>query len=225
MPALVVHVRPYRESSAMVQFFTRSEGRFVGVMRGVQRRRNPVSVQPFCYGSLSCYGRGNLMTVTQFEQTGRYTLQGDALSAGFYVLELITRCLGERQSEPTVFDATLTVLSQLEAEQALAPVLRLFELQLLNALGYGVDFRHAATTGSAILEDKCYSYVPELGFVETQEQESSYPGHVLLAIAAHQLNGAAVLRAAKAINQSALAPLIGSAPLVSRSLYIGTHRG
>ena len=225
MPALVVHVRPYRETSAMVQFFTRQEGRFVGVMKGLHRRRNPVSVQPFCYGSLSCYGRGGMMTVTQFELTGRYGLVADALSAGFYVLELITRCLGEKQSEPAIFDATLAVLEKLQAQQALAPTLRNYELQLLAGLGYGIDFETEAVSGKAIIADHRYVFDAGSGFHLIESADSGFPGWILLSIAQRQLQDPKVLRAAKLVNQAALAPLLGSAPLISRSLYSGTSRG
>ena len=225
LAALVIHVKPYRETSALVQFFTRQEGRFTAVMRGVHRQRRGAAVQPFYYGVLSCYGRSNLMTVTQWELTGRYDLAGDALSAGFYVLELITRCLGEKQSEPAVFDATQTVLLGLQEEQPLAPLLRNFELDLLADLGYAIDYRHDAQSGAAIEPDKRYQFLPEGGFVETQSHQQCYQGEVLLAIGARRFSDPLTLRTAKQVNQAALAPLLGSAPLISRALYTGRQGG
>ncbi len=225
LAALVIHVRPYRESSALVQFFTRQEGRFTAVMRGVHRRRRGAEVQPFYYGVLSCYGRTNLMTVTQWDLTGRYDLVGNALSAGFYVLELITRCLGEKQSEPAVFDATQKVLLGLQNKQPLAPLLRNFELDLLTDLGYAIDYRHDAQSGAAIEAGKNYQFMPEGGFVEAQGHHQCYAGEVLLAIAERCFTDPLILRTAKQVNQTALAPLLGPAPLISRALYTGRQSG
>lgn len=128
LQALVVHLRPYRETSALVQFFTREQGRLFGVMKGLHRGRRQKNVQPFQLGNLSCSGKSGLFTVTGFETTRRFDLSGNALSAGFYVLELINRSLAEHQAEAGVFDATVSVLELLAAGEALAPCLRQFEL-------------------------------------------------------------------------------------------------
>jgi DNA repair protein RecO (recombination protein O) len=229
LATLVVHVRPYRESSALVQFFTREQGRLVGVMKGLHRGRRPQHVQPFQVGRLSCSGKTGLFTVTGFEMVDRIDLSGDALSAGFYVLELITRGLAERQAEPGVFDATLAALHALSVQDDFAPCLRRFESSLLTQLGYGLDYRHASDTGAPIAADGIYHLIEEQGFVRVEGDAAAasdaVPGWVLLAIAAGDFSRTRVRHTAKRLNQQALAPLIGSAPLISRSMYIGRSRG
>lgn len=202
----------------MVQFFTSEQGRLVGVMKGLRRGRNPVQVQPFSFGSLSCIGRGGLATVTQFDVGGRFELSGDALSAGFYVLELITRTLAEGQSEPRIFAAAQNVLGSLEQGARLAPCLRVFEEELLTALGYGVDYLHEAGGGAAIEPQTWYAYEPESGFLVAPAGSASIPGWVLLAINRREFNDPVVLRTARQLNSEALLPLLGTKPLVSRSL-------
>lgn len=225
--ALVVHLRPYRETSAMVQFFTREQGRLVGVMKGLHRGRQNKNVQPFQLGSLSCSGKTGLFNVTSFESTSRFDLHADALSAGFYVLELISRSLAEHQAEAGVFDATLMVLNNLSQGADLAPCLRQFELTLLSELGYGLDFHRAGRSGEAIEASGWYQLVEEQGLLRVDADQAAadnpslVPGWVLLAIAARDFQHPQVLRAAKRLNQQALAPLIGSAPLISRSMYVG----
>jgi len=237
LAALVVHVRPYRETSAMVQFFTREHGRLVGVMKGLHRGRRQQLVQPFQAGRLSCAGKSGLVTVTQFDTSERFMLEADGLSAGFYVLELLTRCLAEHQAEPRVFDATLAVLAALTQNAALAPTLRRFEQTLLHELGYGYDLRHALdsdqTGHMAVAPDAHYRLVDEVGFVRTLSTPGSaskagldvIPGWVLLALADRDYSGAQVLYTAKLLNQHALKPLLGPAPLISRTMYTGTPRG
>ena len=229
LTALVVHLRPYRESSALVQFLTREHGRIAGVMKGLHRGRRTQNVQPFQLGRLSCTGKTGLLTVTGFEIVERIDLTGDALSAGFYVLELISRGLAERQVEPGVYDAAVTALRGLSAQEDFAPCLRQFELSLLTQLGYGLDYRHDSDSGTAIAADGLYDLIEEQGFVRVDDTGAGasalVPGWVLLAIAAGDFSQARVRHAAKRLNQRALAPLIGSAPLISRSMYTGRSRG
>ncbi len=228
--ALVVHLRPYRETSALVQFFTRDQGRLVGVMKGLHRGRRTASVQPFQLGKLSCSGKSGLVTVTHFEATTAFDLTGDALSAGFYVLELISRGLAEHQAEPQVFDATVKVLQSLADGEPMAPRLRLFELTLLSELGYGLDFRFDSQTGESIDADGWYRWIDEQGLVrvepelDRQNSTAVWPGRIFLAIAARDFSDGEVLRAARLLNQRALTPLIGAAPLISRALYSGNKQ-
>lgn len=215
LEALVLNVRDYRETSAMVQFFTREEGRLTGVMRGLRRGRNQSGVQPFCAGVLSISGHG-LYTVTQFETVRRYELHGDALTSGFYVLELVTRGLAEGQSDEAVFVRTLELLEHIAQPDArLAPLLRAYEQDYLAALGYGVDFS-GDDESQPLSATSAYEWLPETGFRKTTND--GIPGSALLAIAAGDFATAAVQRHARHLHRLALRPLLGDKPLVSQSL-------
>ena len=122
------------------------------------------------------------------------------------------------------------MLRLLAHDAELAPNLRQFELTLLAQLGYGLDYQHDSSSGEAIVADAAYRLVEDEGFVRAEPADPSAPGQsipgwVLLAIAAGDFQQAQVLHTAKRLNQQSLAPLIGSAPLVSRSLYTGNPRG
>ena len=119
-PALILHVRPYRETSAIVQLFTQGQGRLAGVLRGYRsKKQGQLNVQPFSVGTVSWVGRSELVTIQKFESHHFIALQGEALYAGFYVLELLTRVLRERQQEPQLFQAAMQVLEALEEGDAL----------------------------------------------------------------------------------------------------------
>ncbi|MCR9258544.1 MAG: DNA repair protein RecO [Pseudomonadaceae bacterium] len=229
LAALVLHVRPYQETSGMVQFFTREHGRLVGVKKGMRRGRNPVSIQPFSYGRLSYVGRSNLVTITQYDPEGRYEMHGDHLSAGFYVLELLTRCVTERQSEPGLFKAACDVLAALQSTSPLAPTLRKFEARLLSELGYGIDYLHEAGEGRAILAQERYRWVAGQGFQRIDENAigsvDDLPGWVLHALSEQDYSRPETLRCAKHLYQKALSPLLGSAPLISREMVRASSTG
>jgi DNA repair protein RecO (recombination protein O) len=216
--ALVLHTRAYKETSLIVQFFTRDLGRIAGVMRGARRRKGG-HLQPFAVGMLAFAGRSNLVTVTKFEQARSIELHADALVAGFYVLELLTRLIDERQSEPTIFDATHVVLARLASGLDVQRCLRPYELLLLDQLGYGIDFRYEADSGKHIEPGKRYVFKNEFGFCEVAANESGrYLGSVLLAIADDDFSDNSVAHIAKRIVRLRLAPLLGERPLVSRKM-------
>ena len=207
----------------MVQLFTQEHGRVVGVMKGVRNaRRGRVPPQPFQTGVANFSGRSTLVNIASFEVGRTYALQGDALYAGFYVLELLARLLAERQAEPSVFQASLAVLELLENMSAsgLEPALRTYEFVLLENLGYAIDFESDAVTGSAVESTLAYRFNPEAGFSLAQPGDRpTFSGAVLNGIAARRFTDPAVSKAAKTITRMALGVLLGDRPLSSRALF------
>ena len=224
-PALVLHVRPYRESSAIVQFMTKDQGRIVGVARGVrgtQRRVN--SIQPFNVGTLSYFGRNNLVNVAKFDAAHGFNLRGDVLFGGFYVLELLSRLIAERQKEPEIFAGAVSALTAMQAGHELQAVLRCFELDLLGQLGYEVVFDQDAEEGRAIAPDVYYRYQAQVGFTkvlqgrEIESDPTVVQGRWLQCIWRRDFDQPEARRAAKYITRQALQGLLGDKPLISRKM-------
>ncbi|GIS20273.1 MAG: hypothetical protein CM15mP120_21890 [Pseudomonadota bacterium] len=63
-----------------------------------------------------------------------FSLRGDVLFAGLYLLELLTRLVADRQREPGVFADAVSTLTSMEAGHDLQTCLRNFELDLLAQL-------------------------------------------------------------------------------------------
>ncbi len=220
LQALVLHVKPYRETSAIVRFFSRDQGVLSVVMRGVRGARKANRLMPFSCGLVSCFGRGTLLTGKGFETQTTYVLSGNPLSAGFYILELITRVVPPQHPEPVVFDMTLRALTQLQQGRDIARTLRPFELGVLEALGYGLDFHQDAHSGQPIDAAATYELIDEAGFVKcASAREGAYGGHILKAISAGDFAHAQTRAAALRICRRALGPLLGDKPLISRQLW------
>lgn len=220
-PALILHVRPYQESSAIVQMLTLGQGRLAGVLRGYRSKKNgQVALQPFSVGTVSWVGRNDLVTIQKFESHHFIALQGDALYAGFYVLELLTRLLRERAQDPQIFAAAMRVLEALEEDDPLQPTLRTFELDLLQQLGYGVDF---SAQGRPLDDSVEYYFEAQSGFHAVQDasrqRSRQYSGLVLNQIAARSFSAPETQDAAKALMRAALSPLLGDKPLTSRKMF------
>lgn len=219
-PALVLHVRPYRETSAIVQMLTQGQGRLAGVLRGYRsKRQGQVTVQPFSVGTVTYFGRSDLVTIQTFENHHFIGLQGEGLYAGFYVLELLTRLLQERQEDPQIFASTMRVLESLEENDPLQPALRNFELDLLQQLGFGIDF---SVRGQPLQEKEQYIFEAQSGFNPAADHASGkrlFSGSQLQQIACRDFSMPATQDAAKALMRVALAPLLGDKPLTSRKMF------
>lgn len=224
--AIVLKTRPYRETSLMIDFFTREHGRLRGVHKGYRGRRNQRRFQAFLAGRLDAsFGEG-LASVYEFETTGNLVPPNSRMASGFYVLELTTRALYERQNEPEVFDLIYAGLSDLgRLDYPENTVLRHVERSLLDTLGYGIDF---AVSGRRRVEPLApqawYAFATGQGFRrvdETRHGGKAYQGGDLLKIAAHDYSGTSG-RVARELYQSALTALIGHQPLESRKLLQAT---
>lgn len=227
--AFVIHSRPYRETSQLVEIFTREQGRQSLIAKGSRRPRSPLKglLQPFVPLSVTFAGKGELKTLHRAEATApAIRLTGTALYSGLYLNELIFYLLETHTPFDEVFDAYHQTLVSLANGEGIEPCLRHFEFYMLNILGYGVDFTLDAETGEAIDSKAWYQYQSELGFSRVlKPQADSYAGDHLYALAELDLNRAEVLLSAKRFSRQALAPYLGGRPLRSRALFIKGKRG
>ncbi|MDA1076537.1 MAG: DNA repair protein RecO [Proteobacteria bacterium] len=217
--AIVLHTRPYRETSLLVNLLTADYGRIAGVANGVRKGTRGHCFHPFFHLSVGFSGRSGLVTLTSFEALATRWLRGDSVAAAFYVCELITRLTREREPMPRLFDVTQWTLDQLLADHDIVPGLRVFERVLLEELGYGLDFDRDAQ-GLPLKPDLIYRFVPDVGFmvVETENHEEAVPGNTLLDIGANQYTRAATRRAALSVFRLAIKAHLGDAPLISRQM-------
>lgn len=168
-PAYVLHARPYRETSLLLECLTREHGRLGVVARGVRGERSRLSraqLEPFQPLLMDLLLRGEMATLTAVEMPGvPLRLAGDAGLAGLYLNELVVRLTGRQDPFPRLFDAYAQTLERLAAGESLAWSLRRFERDLLQALGYGLQLQHDSDTGESLLADASYRYVVEQGAV------------------------------------------------------------
>ncbi|HDP89989.1 MAG TPA: DNA repair protein RecO [Thioalkalivibrio sp.] len=137
----ILHRRPYRENSLILDVLTREHGRvsLVARKRGGRKAASPIAYEAFRRLRLSWRGRGELKTLTGFEQAGTLALGRDRLLFGLYVNELLMRLLPRSEAEPGVFEAYERALMQWSAGAPAWEVTTRFEIALLQALGYGLE--------------------------------------------------------------------------------------
>ncbi len=213
-PGIVLHTRPYRETSLIVSVLTLHHGRVSLVGKGARGSRRGRSIQPFCRAQIGWTGRTSLATLTSYELEKQHWFQGNRLASAFYLAELITRLVGEREAHPRLYAGLDWALERLGASPAL--VLRSFEKLLLEELGYGIDFRFDAR-GRPLEAETTYRLIPDRGF---EPWESGHAGEVLLDIGRENFTDPAVRQVARDLFREALAAHLGPKPLMSRRLLL-----
>ncbi len=139
LPAFVLHTRPYRETSQLVDLFVASMGKVSVVAKGSRTSRSAVKglLQPFLPLHIRYSGKSNLKTLVQLEaRSPQVALQGERLFSALYLNELLYHLLEPDTEYPGLYSSyfqTLLVLS--DPLQPVSPLLRQFELLLLQQLG------------------------------------------------------------------------------------------
>jgi DNA repair protein RecO (recombination protein O) len=165
-PAYVLHSYPFRETSLVVETFTRDHGRVALVARGARRPRSVLRGVLMAFQPLlvSWTGRSELHTLVAAEREGGYApLKGDALICGFYLNELLLRLLLRDDPHEQLYTAYRDALAELVSADDQGAVLRRFELSLLGELGYAVLLDREADSGAPIAAEQRYVYVIERG--------------------------------------------------------------
>lgn len=229
-PAYVLHLKPYRDTSAIVDLLTADYGRVSVVVRGVRKSKSPKRqlLNPFHGLLVSFQGEGDLKLLTHFESHQRYfTLVGSHLYSGFYLNELLVRLLPEMDAHNDLFSLYESSIQSLHQQLDIEPVLRCFEFRLLLELGYAISFTEDAIHHQPIKKNANYLCDLEQGFIEVDQdsvqdfaQRLIIRGEDLLSIEQHNYSQQTTRRAAKNLTRYLLKPLLGKRPLKSRELFL-----
>lgn len=225
VPAFLLHSRPYREHSALVDLLTRDHGRVSGVVRSARggKRGSASLLRPFSPLHVSWHGRSDLKTISGVESVGApWMLAGEAMFSGFYLNELLVRLLSPLDPHPSLFNAYALAVAQLAEQADMAPVLRRFEFSLLDALGYGIDF---SCGGEPLAAGQHYRYDVQQGFSPCLPLDhGAISGDVLLQLSVSDFNAPEVQRMAGRLLRPSLQRLLGPKPMQSREMLLSFRR-
>lgn len=221
-PGYVLHHRPWRDTSRILEVLTREHGRLTLFARGVRGPHAKLAavLQPFQPLLLSFSGRGEAAQLTGAERAEHCAaLPADCLLAAFYLNELLLKLTTRHDPLPALFDHYHGTLERLRAGAALEPVLRVFEKRLLELLGYGLDLATEADSGRPIRPQQFYQFRPSAGLVAAGGAKSgALRGDSLLALAAEQPAGERALEDARHLLKAALAACLEGRPLATRAV-------
>jgi DNA repair protein RecO (recombination protein O) len=221
-PAWILHHYPYRDSSLLLEVFTREYGRIGLVARGARsaRGRWRSQLQILRPLLLSWTLRGELGTLTGAET--REVLEmppGRQVLCACYLNELLLRLLRRYDPHPGLYTAYEEALAGLPVSGE--PALRIFEKRLLQELGYGLLLDQEADTGARLAPDGLYEYHLERGPVRCDDGQGHgllVHGASLLALYNDNLGDPQTCREVKFLMRAALARYLGPKPLRSREV-------
>ncbi len=222
-PGFVLHQRPYRNTSQLLECVTANHGRVGLVARGSRR---PASgqralLQPFVPLRLSWLRRGDLGRLTQVEAAGpSHELAAQRLLGGYYANELLLRLTARSDPNAEIFSCYSRCLAELAETRVVARPLRVFELGLLHALGYGVELGSDATSGKPLEPETRYVFEAEQGLrcadAHANADADTYIGRDLIALRECRLDDDGSLRTAQRLLGRVLRVHLGERPLQSR---------
>lgn len=227
-PAYVLHTYAYKETSLIVEAFSRRHGRVALLARGARRPRSAMrgvllSFHPL---RLSWSGSADLANLVSADWAGGIPLLGGrGLMCGFYVNELLLRLLPRDDPHELLFDAYAEALAGLAAQDVSA-VLRGFEKRLLAELGYAPLLETDAAS-RPIDPDRLYAYEPDRGPVPAngaaQGQRGGnvmVSGRTLLDVAAGDYARAETREEARALMRALIGERLHGQSLHTRSILM-----
>lgn len=174
-PGFVLHSYPYKETSLIVDLFSRDYGRIALVAKGAKRPHSRLRsvLQTFQPLNVAWSGRAEVKTMTNAEWVGgMLPVEKSALLCGFYLNELLTKFLIRGEPAPSLFQDYVSTLNQLAHGASAAIALRQFEIALLQQAGLLGDLNFCTVSGAQVREQLRYIVNPEAGVQPAQISES-----------------------------------------------------
>ena len=219
-PGYILHHRPYRDTSRILEVLSPDHGRLTLFARGVRgpKPRFGGVLQPFGLLLLSFHlGReaGQLTGAESAESSSG--LPAGSLLAGFYLNELLLKLTTQHDPVPEVFEHYRQALERLRAGERVEAVLRIFEKRLLEAVGYGLDLISEARTRRAIEAGRFYRFRATEGLFRLDGDEAdALAGSSLIALAREELTAGRALEDARRVLRAALAERLEGKELITR---------
>ncbi|MDQ1834825.1 DNA repair protein RecO [Massilia scottii] len=224
-PSFVLHSYPYKETSLIVDMFTRDFGRVGLVAKGAKRPLSKLRgvLQTFQPLQAAWSGKSELRTLIDAEWVGgMLPLEKTALLCGFYLNELLVKLIARDDPHPALFDHYVSTLNQLAHNEPAPIVLRKFERALLKETGVAADLTRCTGTGAAVGPDGQYVVDPERGARLARESDSwpAVSGKTLLDMEREDYSDPVTQAQSKVLMRFLLAHQLGGSPLNTRQILI-----
>ena len=226
-PGFILHTFPYRETSLLLDVFTRDYGRVRCVAKGF-RKPNKKGIAktlfPYTEHHFQWQGRGELKTLIQADPVqAPVFLKQESLFVGLYINELLYKLLHQYDPHQSLYGSYQQLMTQLSTSEVDQSVLRHFEMQLLEELGYGLVLDTEAETGKAVSSECLYYYIPDQGLKLLQNQATddrhAISGADIIALNRGEFEQQSVQRTAKQLTRQVIDFYLDGKALNSRELY------
>jgi DNA repair protein RecO (recombination protein O) len=224
-PGFVLHSYPYKETSLIVDMFTRDHGRIGVVAKGAKRPLSKLRgvLQTFQPLSISFSGKSELRTLIDADWVGgMLPIEKTALLCGFYLNELLVKLLARDDPHPKLFDHYVATLNELAHNEPAQIVLRKFERALLKETGVAADLGRDSLARAPVAPGGLYVVDPERG-PRTAQAADSWPvvtGKTLIDMEREDYGDPQTQAQSKQLMRFLLAWQLGGTPLNTRQILI-----
>jgi DNA repair protein RecO (recombination protein O) len=227
-PAFVLHSIPYKETSLILDVFTRDYGRVALIAKGAKRPHSSLRpvLQQFQPLQVHWTGKNELKTLTKSEWMGGVVpLVGDALLCGFYMNELIVKFLAREDPHESLFEHYHDTIQELSnAKDSFEKILRPFEVRLLQETGYCAPLEYCQESGGFLDPEIHYVYQPERGLRPATDFDPTHwpvlQGKHLLDLANSEMDDPQTLQLSKSLMRFLLSLHLQDQVLTTRQILI-----
>ncbi|MDO3409176.1 DNA repair protein RecO [Saccharibacillus sp. CPCC 101409] len=169
LEGIVIRAMDYGETNKIITLCTQTHGKIGVMVRGAKKVKSRYAslTQPFTYGVFNFFrGGSGLGTLNDAEiYESNHKLREDLVLAahGSYACELIDRALQDEDTGSFWFEQLLAFLSGMREGKDPEVMIRLFEMKILQAAGYGPELEICAASRNPVEGDALIS--PRLGGV------------------------------------------------------------
>ena len=216
----LLHQRSYGETSVIAEVFTLKNGKMSIIARGAKKPKSKFFgyLAPFTKLKITYTGRSELKTLTNIDRD--FSTSSNSFSKTSYSLlyinELLIRLLPKDAEQEDLFLLYEAFLNKVTSGSDLELTLRHFELDLLDMLGYGLDFENDIDKHEEIEPTRKYSFIPERGFRESNN--SDFSGEDIINIRTRQLSKVSK-KYLKHLTQTAIHFCLDGRDLASRDIF------
>jgi DNA repair protein RecO (recombination protein O) len=216
----LLHQRSYGETSVIAEVFTLKNGKMSIIARGAKKPKSKFFgyLAPFTKLKITYSGRSELKTLTNIDRD--FSTSSNSFSKTSYSLlyinELLIRLLPKDAEQEDLFLLYEAFLNKVTSGSDLELTLRHFELDLLDMLGYGLDFENDIDKHEEIEPTKKYSFIPERGFRESNN--SDFSGEDIINIRTRELSKVSK-KYLKHLTQTAIHFCLDGRDLASRDIF------
>ena len=162
--AIVIQKRGFRETSLIVDFYTREFGKLSGILKGI--RTEPAKfaspLELFSYNEIIFYRKRNssLHLVSQCDLRDDFAgIRQNITKAGLasFMMELLGVVMAAEDKNTEVFDLSMTCLKELETTYNPEKVTTIFKIKMLALSGFKPHFDSCVSCGERIMGQSKFS--------------------------------------------------------------------
>ena len=224
-PAWVLSRRKYQDSGLLLELYTAHDGRVGAVAKGAHRKQRGGTLssilQVFTPILVRLGGQSDLKYISVAESAGQTLGMQDAqMLSGLYLNELLLRLSPRFDSNPELFASYGVTLQAISEGVGVEASLRRFELELLNQLGYQINWKKDSQRCD-IHPSRVYRYAPGNGF-DVVETSGGILGSELQAISlwvdGQSTLGDTTEKIVRQVTRRSIDELLGGRPLNVRAV-------